>query len=363
MPNSLILIPDISGFTEFVNNTEITHSQHIISELLELIVNSNELSMRVAEIEGDAVLFIREGSVPPIADIILQAENMFMQFHRHLKQYETQRICNCGACSTAYKLSLKIIVHASEIGFTLVNKFKKPFGPGIIKAHKLLKNSITENEYILFSDAFFPEIDKQEVPPSAWIEFTDGMSNYEDLGEINYRYIPLERLKDHIPGGESFQVLPKDVNPVVFEGIIEKSIKVVFEVISNLDHRLDWNDGIKGLIYDKDRVNRAGTKHICIFSGSKVEIETLKNEAEENKLVYAERLIDAPVIKDITFYWILEDVGNSTKIRVEVFIKANSFIEKILLPFVRMNIKNTSRKSFNSLKRYCESNPKIGDIN
>ncbi|MGD9329449.1 MAG: hypothetical protein PVH48_10815, partial [Cyclobacteriaceae bacterium] len=33
-PESLILIPDISGFTEFVNNTEITHSQHIISEYL-----------------------------------------------------------------------------------------------------------------------------------------------------------------------------------------------------------------------------------------------------------------------------------------------------------------------------------------
>ena len=33
---SLLYIPDISGFTEFVHQTEIEHSRHIVSELLEL---------------------------------------------------------------------------------------------------------------------------------------------------------------------------------------------------------------------------------------------------------------------------------------------------------------------------------------
>ena len=35
-----IFIPDITGFTSFVNQTEIEHSQHIISELLEVIIDS-----------------------------------------------------------------------------------------------------------------------------------------------------------------------------------------------------------------------------------------------------------------------------------------------------------------------------------
>ena len=37
----LIFIPDISGFTRFVNEVEIDHSRHIIQELLEVIINSN----------------------------------------------------------------------------------------------------------------------------------------------------------------------------------------------------------------------------------------------------------------------------------------------------------------------------------
>ena len=55
---AIILIPDISGFTEFTGATEINHAAHIITELLELIIASNETDFTLAEIEGDAVLSI-----------------------------------------------------------------------------------------------------------------------------------------------------------------------------------------------------------------------------------------------------------------------------------------------------------------
>jgi len=58
---AIILIPDISGFTDFTGATEIDHAAHIITELLELIVASNETDFTLAEIEGDAVLFYRKG--------------------------------------------------------------------------------------------------------------------------------------------------------------------------------------------------------------------------------------------------------------------------------------------------------------
>jgi hypothetical protein len=48
---AIILIPDISGFTGFTGATEIDHAAHIITELLELIVASNETDFTLAEIE------------------------------------------------------------------------------------------------------------------------------------------------------------------------------------------------------------------------------------------------------------------------------------------------------------------------
>ena len=40
--NTLFFLPDISGFTQFINTTEVTHAKHIISELLELLINENK---------------------------------------------------------------------------------------------------------------------------------------------------------------------------------------------------------------------------------------------------------------------------------------------------------------------------------
>ena len=59
-----ICLPDISGFTHFTQETEISHSRHIISELLEVILHSNKLDLEVAEIERDAVFFHRENLIP-----------------------------------------------------------------------------------------------------------------------------------------------------------------------------------------------------------------------------------------------------------------------------------------------------------
>ena len=67
MAPSLLFIPDISGFTKFVNNTAAEHGRHIIAELLDLIIESNELSLTVSELEGDAVF----GSAQPLKLLVL----------------------------------------------------------------------------------------------------------------------------------------------------------------------------------------------------------------------------------------------------------------------------------------------------
>ena len=56
---ALLFMPDISGFTQFVSETEVLHSQHIVQELLEIIIDSNHLNLQVSEIEGDAIFFYR----------------------------------------------------------------------------------------------------------------------------------------------------------------------------------------------------------------------------------------------------------------------------------------------------------------
>ncbi|MEM8848155.1 MAG: DUF2652 domain-containing protein, partial [Bacteroidota bacterium] len=151
MAKSLLFIPDISGYTKFIQTTEIEHSQHVISELLEILINANTQKLQLAEIEGDALFFYKENEVPSQENLLAQIETMFSAFYSHLKRLEKYRICPCNACATAPNLQLKIIAHTGNLSHIEVHGRRKPFGEQVIEAHRLLKNSVESDNYALIS--------------------------------------------------------------------------------------------------------------------------------------------------------------------------------------------------------------------
>jgi hypothetical protein len=130
--SGLLFIPDISGFTDFVNETEVDHSRYIIQELLETLINSNNLQLQVSEIEGDAILFYRFGQLPTMKELYAQVQMMFENFHRALKYNSARRICQCNACKKADSLTLKVITHTGEFSNYTVKEFNKLIGKDVI---------------------------------------------------------------------------------------------------------------------------------------------------------------------------------------------------------------------------------------
>lgn len=124
----LLFIPDISGFTSFINNTEIEHSRLIIQELLEILVNANDIGLEVSEIEGDAILFYKFGDPPSLESLYQQVEKMFCEFHKNIFSYEHARYCQCKACIDTANLSLKVITHYGEFTGYNVKQFSKLIG-------------------------------------------------------------------------------------------------------------------------------------------------------------------------------------------------------------------------------------------
>lgn len=76
----LLFIPDISGFTRFVNETEIGHTRLIIQELLETLINANQLGLDVSEIEGDAILFYKFGPPRNLLNCTNRLRKCFVHF-------------------------------------------------------------------------------------------------------------------------------------------------------------------------------------------------------------------------------------------------------------------------------------------
>ncbi len=187
MKKSLLFIPDISGFTEFVQSTEVEHSQHVISELLEVLIDANTLDLQLAEVEGDALFFYKEDEIPSLEKLLAQVETIFTAFYSHLKLLERNRICPCNACALAPKLQLKIIAHSGELQFITVQDNRKPFGTQVIEAHRLMKNSVDSDNYVLLGKELSDDIHLPDNYQTRLFDFKEGQNKY-DGKELKYLF-------------------------------------------------------------------------------------------------------------------------------------------------------------------------------
>lgn len=67
----LILLPDISGYSDFVEHTDIVSGRHIVYRLLSAIIKTNRLGLKISEIEGDAVLFYKYDHPPLVRSVLM----------------------------------------------------------------------------------------------------------------------------------------------------------------------------------------------------------------------------------------------------------------------------------------------------
>ncbi|MBL4657702.1 MAG: DUF2652 domain-containing protein [Flavobacteriales bacterium] len=351
---ALYYIPDISGFTNFVTNVEVEHSQHIISELLELIIDSNLLNFSVAEVEGDAIFFYKNGDIPSADEILKQTQETYVQFHDHLKAYETKRICDCGACKTAATLSIKFVAHEGAANMITVKGKKKPFGEDVITVHRLLKNSVTSDEYLLYTGDL---LDKAELihNDEDWSKLELGEEDFEGVNGVAYKSIGLSFLKKLLKPSLAKKYKELTTKPLVSSIDINGSRSSVYELLSNMELRYRWNKAAKEIKYTKGEVTRVGSKHLCVFEKSEIEFETVTNDFGRNKLVYGEASDQFPLIKEGTTYYILEGDDKQTNIRTEFHYEAKPFfgwLLKILGPFL---IKKRSDKALKAIKEIIET--------
>lgn len=336
-----------------MHDTEVRHSRHIISELLEIIIASNRLNLQVAEIEGDAILFYKE-DIPSIEAIISQSKEMFIRFHHHLRKYEVLRICQCGACRSANKLSLKFVVHAGSYSFIDVGSFHKPYGNAVITAHRLLKNSISVAEYLLLTSDL---IALKPLPTlvGEGVSYVMGTDSYDQDAPVSYTYLPLGYLHNSVPPVEHFELPQKSKNPIRHIIRIQRNIDDVYTFLIDFDSKKQWMKGIREVQYDKSQINQLGTQHTCILEGTDMRFETITNNFGPKKWVYGEKMLQPRLVKGADFYFILESLnGTETLVNFELHYQPWKGPLIVLSWIFRGMMKRYFINSIGRLKTICE---------
>ena len=241
-----MFMPDITGFTQFVSNTEIAHAQHIIQDLLEVIIQSNTLNLEISEIEGDAVFFYRTGKPPKFEEVLQQVQSMFTRFHQHLEFfYVHQRICPCGACVGASELKLKFFAHYGEVSGISVQNQRKLFGKDVIILHRLMKNNLNKKEYILVTDPLVQGV-QHGLPHPDWYTPEEALELY-DVGEVHFKVCDLSCLHDQMPPMPSpvQENYKNTVTSFSEERVIESAMAELFLSVFDLSQRPRWMEGVR----------------------------------------------------------------------------------------------------------------------
>ncbi len=193
---TLICIPDISGFTQFMSDIDFELTSKVIPSLLNNIIYSNEIGLKVSEIEGDAVLFFRPGELPPFKELVRQCQFFYTEFYKQLTFLRKKYSDSDGASKIPKILGLKIILHyGQEVGLMSVGKNIKLIGEDVIVAHKFLKNNVSINEYILISDDLLSQYDVEITGDDFhWANLKEDKIQIEHMGDLNFSYINLAPL-------------------------------------------------------------------------------------------------------------------------------------------------------------------------
>ena len=315
----LLFIPDISGFTRFVNETEIEHTRMIIQELLESLINSNQIGLQISEIEGDAILFYKFGEPPALEELYQQVEKMFCDFHSHLIAYDRRRFCYCAACNSAIDLTLKVITHYGEFTGYNVKNFSKLIGKDIIVAHQLLKNDIEQHEYWLVTNSLTPEAEPMGL--KEWMSWSRS-AKLTDNGEIPFHYTQLSALKEQLdPGAESTADLSGMTRVISLCKEYDIDIITLFHITGDFNYRSRWQEGIQSVEEIEHLLPRVGMKCRCIqkngesviyassYAYNPERIEFTETEEKSKKLVY----------------YLLEKLSpNKTRLTIDLYLPENA---------------------------------------
>jgi Protein of unknown function (DUF2652) len=187
-----LLVADISGYTAFLTGTELEHAHAIVHELTSLIRERLAPPMRFVKLEGDAVFSYADQSTFRDGERFIELiEACYFDFSNRLVDMTRSTTCPCNACAAIGSLGLKFIGHFGRYVIESEADREDLAGPDVILIHRLLKNSISDDDgpqaYALFTDACLSQMSSLLALPThseTYDSFGETRGGVHDLGPV-----------------------------------------------------------------------------------------------------------------------------------------------------------------------------------
>jgi Protein of unknown function (DUF2652) len=194
---ALLVIADIGGYTRFMrlHRLSLAHAQENTSRLLEATIDATP-RLELAGIEGDAAfMFVREPEDEEVAaSIAAVAAAMHRAFHEEQQRIASLTLCPCDACDQIGRLTMKAVAHLGEAVEQTVRGQTSLVGPDVILVHRMLKNSVPIDEYLLMTEPVLALAGEDGRRGAVALE-----ESLEGLGAVLLHYLDVREFAGELP--------------------------------------------------------------------------------------------------------------------------------------------------------------------
>ena len=236
-----LVLADLSGYTSFLAENELDHSQAILQGLLTLLIEHLTPTMTLAEVEGDAVFVYAPASRLDRGELLLElVEATYTAFRDRQRTMVHNATCPCRACQSIATLDLKFVAHFGSFVPQSVAGRTKPVGSCVNLAHRLLKNGVAEatgwNGYALFTEAC---LERMGIEPEQahWSQ-----EAYEHLGEVRTCSLDLDAAYRASLESRHVELAEEDAD-VVVDAELAVPPPVTWDWLSDTHKRAQWMRG------------------------------------------------------------------------------------------------------------------------
>lgn len=198
-----LIISDITGYSKYVNESELEHARDSLTALLNLLIKHTQSPLVLSKLEGDAVFsYAPAGGFLQGQSLLDMIETTYASFRKALELMVLNTTCPCNACRNLPNLDLKFFVHFGSYMTQKLENFTELVGNDVNLVHRLAKNHIKEETgfkaYAAFTQSVMDALGLADFQNS----LTPHREAFADVGEVQMYVHDMhkvwERLKDRV---------------------------------------------------------------------------------------------------------------------------------------------------------------------
>lgn len=258
-----LLLADITGYTEYMGGTELMHSQDVVADLLETIVDAVEPVFLLSKLEGDAAFAYANADTVNPSMMMDTVESAYFAFQKRLRDVAHATSCPCDACIRIPSLDLKFFVHDGEFVIRHIARSEELTGSDVILIHRLAKGAagkqIENRAYAVYTKA---TMDAMAMDPTV-LGFKAFTEHFDDIGDVDVFVQDLsmrwtfekERNRDYVTSAEAVYEV---------EFVTAAAPAIVWDHLTDPQKRLGWQQHVDEVLTQTEGQRGAGSVNHCI---------------------------------------------------------------------------------------------------